>query len=57
MKGFVSFDPNNVLLTQNIHENMGRAINYIRPKSVQNWLKNPFFKKGLVYFKLMLCLL
>ena len=25
---------------------MGRVINYIRPKSVQNWRKNPVCKRG-----------
>ena len=39
MKGSVSFDPNNAIFTQNIHEGTGRVNSYIRPKSVQNWLK------------------
>ena len=46
----LSFDPNNARSTQNINEGTGSVINYIQPKSVQNWLKNQFFKKGLVYF-------
>ena len=32
MKGSVSFDPNNAIFTQNIHEGMGRVNNYIQPK-------------------------
>ena len=43
MKGSLSFDPSNAILMQNIHEGMGHVINYIRVKSVQNWLKNQFF--------------
>ena len=39
MEGSVSFDPNNAIFTQNIHEGKGHANSYIRPKSVQNWLK------------------
>ena len=57
MEGSLSFGPNNAILTQNIHEDTGCVINYIRPTSVQNWLKNKFFKKGLVYFEFMLGLL
>ena len=56
MEGSLSFDPNNAIFTQNIHEDTGCVINYIRPTSVQNWLKNKFFKKGLVYFEFMLSL-
>ena len=51
MRGSVSFNPNNAILTQNIHEDTGRVINHILPKLVQNWLKNHCIKKGLVYFK------
>ena len=51
-EGSLSFDPNNAKFTQNVHEGTGRVNNYVRPKSVQNWLKNEFFTKELVYFKL-----
>ena len=47
MKGSLSFDSNNAILTQNIHEGMGHVINYIQLISVQNWLKNQFFKTGV----------
>ena len=39
MKDSVSFDSNNAIFTQNTHEGTGRVNSYIRPKSVQNWLK------------------
>ena len=39
MKGFVSFDPNDTIFTQNIHEGTGSENSYIGPKSVQNLLK------------------
>ena len=39
MKDSLSFDPSNTICTQNIHGDTGRVINYIRPKSVHNWLK------------------
>ena len=39
------FDPNNAIFTQDIHEGTGRVNSYIRLKSVQNWLKNQFFKR------------
>ena len=49
MKGSFSFDPNNVNFTQKIDECSRRVMHYIPPKTVQNWLKNQFFKKGLVF--------
>ena len=52
MKGSLSFDPNNAKFTQNIHESTRHVNSCIRQKSVQNWLKSQFFKKGSVYFKL-----
>ena len=39
MKGSVSFDPNNAIFIQNIHEGTGLVNSYIQPKLVQNWLK------------------
>ena len=50
MKGSLSFDPNNAKFTQNIHECTRCVNSYIRPKSVQNWLKNQF-KCGLLLLK------
>ena len=41
MKSSVIFYPDNDKFTQKIHEYAGRVINYIRPKMVENWLKNP----------------
>ena len=40
MKGSLSFDLNDAKFTQHINEwCTGRVASYIRPKSVQNWLK------------------
>ena len=39
MKGSVSFYPNHVIFTQNIHEGTGRVNGHIQLKSGQNWLK------------------
>ena len=54
MKGSISFDPNDAKFTQKINECVGRVMHYIRPKTVQNWLKNQFFFfiKELVAMKL-----
>ena len=40
MKGSFRFDPNDAQFTQKIEECMGRVINCIQPKTVQDWLKN-----------------
>ena len=42
MKGSVSFDPNSAKFTQKIDECSGCVNSYIRPKTVQNCLKNLF---------------
>ena len=38
-KSSVTFDPNNAKFTQKIDDCGGWVINFIRPKTVQNWLK------------------
>ena len=48
MKGSVIFYPNNDKFTKNIHEGTARVNSYIRPKSVQNWLKK-IRENGLLY--------
>ena len=35
----VTFDPNNAKFTQNIDDCEGWVMNFIRPKTVQNWLE------------------
>ena len=53
MKCSVSFDPNDAIFAQNFHEGMGCVNSCIRPKLVQNWLKNQFKKKGVCYYKMV----
>ena len=48
MKGSVSFDPDNTKFTPKIDEWSGRVMLYIPLKTVQNWLKNEFFRKRSV---------
>ena len=43
MKGSLSFDSNNAIFAQNIHEGMVHVKSYIRPKSVQKLAENQFF--------------
>ena len=38
-KGSITFDANNAKFTQKIDDCGGWVINFIRPKTVQNWLK------------------
>ena len=40
-KGSVSFDLNYATFTQKVDDRTSRLINFIRLKTVQNWLKNP----------------
>ena len=38
-KSSVTFDPNNAKFTQKIDDCEGWVINFIQPKTVQNWLE------------------
>ena len=49
-KGSISFDPNNAKFSQKINECSGHVNRCIRPKTVQNWLKNDFLKRGQSIF-------